>query len=118
MSSIQKLNIRSLVERALRALPERNRDVLKSRFGVGKDARETLEAIGRRYHITRERVRQIEKASLAKLRSRDEYELFNPLFERVDSFIDERGGLVMEEEILRDLVPSSQGKNQPSQTKG
>ena len=78
-----KLNIRPAVERVLRQLPERNRDILASRFGIGKESRETLESIGQRYNITRERVRQIEEASIAKLRTMPEFKELNPVFEEI-----------------------------------
>ena len=55
------------VRRSLRTLDARSRDVLTRRFGLG-GAAETLEEIGAGYGLTRERVRQIEAAALAKLR--------------------------------------------------
>jgi RNA polymerase sigma factor (sigma-70 family) len=51
---------------ALQALPERHRDVIVLRYGLEGDPR-TLEDIGRRLGITRERVRQIEVEALNRL---------------------------------------------------
>lgn len=62
---------RELVARvaaALAALPERERELLTRRFGIGTGQGETLEAIGRRWGITRERVRQLEVRALRRLR--------------------------------------------------
>jgi RNA polymerase primary sigma factor len=50
-------------------LAENERLVLRHRFGLEGDAPETLEVIGRRLNLTRERVRQIEAAGLRKLRA-------------------------------------------------
>jgi RNA polymerase sigma factor (sigma-70 family) len=50
-------------------LAENERRVLRRRFGLEGDEPETLEAIGRRLGLTRERVRQIEAAALRKLRA-------------------------------------------------
>jgi RNA polymerase sigma factor (sigma-70 family) len=50
-------------------LAENERRVLRRRFGLEGDEPETLEAIGRRLGLTRERVRQIEVAALGKLRA-------------------------------------------------
>lgn len=50
-------------------LTENERVVLRRRFGLEGDEPETLEAIGRRLGLTRERVRQIETAALRKLRA-------------------------------------------------
>jgi RNA polymerase primary sigma factor len=57
------------VERALQPLEAREREILRLRFGLGTDREYTLEEIGRRLSITRERVRQIEAKGLAKLRA-------------------------------------------------
>ena len=59
---------KAIVKKLMVALPERSRVVLESRFGLGASSeRVTLEAIGKRYGITRERVRQIELESLRRL---------------------------------------------------
>ena len=57
------------VERAMAPLNEREREVLRLRYGLGLDRELTLEEIGRRLSVTRERVRQIEAKALAKLRA-------------------------------------------------
>jgi RNA polymerase primary sigma factor len=57
------------VERAMAPLNEREREVLRLRYGLGLDRELTLEEIGRRLSVTRERVRQIESRALAKLRA-------------------------------------------------
>jgi RNA polymerase sigma factor (sigma-70 family) len=57
------------VERAMAPLNDREREVLRLRYGLGLDRELTLEQIGRRLSITRERVRQIEAAAMAKLRA-------------------------------------------------
>jgi RNA polymerase primary sigma factor len=57
------------VERAMAPLNDREREVLRLRYGLGLDRELTLEEIGRRLSVTRERVRQIEARALAKLRA-------------------------------------------------
>jgi RNA polymerase sigma factor (sigma-70 family) len=57
------------VERALAPLDEREREILRLRFGLSNDREFTLEEIGRRLSLTRERVRQIEAKALGKLRA-------------------------------------------------
>jgi RNA polymerase primary sigma factor len=52
----------------LRDLPDTERGVLELRFGLGGEEPRTLESIGRQLGLTRERVRQIEAAALARLR--------------------------------------------------
>jgi RNA polymerase primary sigma factor len=53
---------------ALRGLSEKERQVLQLRFGLGTEREHTLEEIGTRLGVTRERIRQIEMKALAKLR--------------------------------------------------
>jgi RNA polymerase primary sigma factor len=57
------------VERALEPLSDREKEVLRLRYGLGQEREYTLEEIGRRLSVTRERVRQIESRALQKLRS-------------------------------------------------
>jgi RNA polymerase primary sigma factor len=70
-----ELNIRSatLLE-ALLSLPERDRSVLVLRYGLADEDPKTLEEIGRRLGLTRERVRQIEVQSLRRLATLREME--------------------------------------------
>ena len=67
------LRTQALLE-ALASLPERERTVLVLRYGLGSDEPKTLEDIGRRLGLTRERVRQIEVESLRRLASLREME--------------------------------------------
>ena len=57
---------REAVRRAVRDLPERERRLIELRYGLDGEP-QSLEAIGRELGITRERVRQLEIESLAKL---------------------------------------------------
>lgn len=57
------------VERSLGTLTERQRDVLVLYFGIGSEHCMSLEDIGDRFHLTRERVRQIKDKAINKLRA-------------------------------------------------
>jgi RNA polymerase primary sigma factor len=57
------------VERAMAPLTDREREVLRLRHGLGLDRELTLEEIGRRLSLTRERIRQIEAKAVAKIRA-------------------------------------------------
>jgi len=52
---------------ALGGLPAREREVLRLRFGLDGEDEQTLEQIGARFHVTRERVRQMEAQALRRL---------------------------------------------------
>ena len=66
------------LHRVLRSLPEREQQVLALRYGLGKEEPQSLEEIGRRIGITRERVRQIEMAALERLAVSREIEALRP----------------------------------------
>jgi RNA polymerase primary sigma factor len=57
------------IEHVLEPLTDREKEVLRLRYGLGTDREHTLEEIGRRLSVTRERVRQIEARALTKLRN-------------------------------------------------
>jgi len=56
--------LRSVVD----ALDEREAEIIRLRFGLQGDTEMTLEAVGRKFNVTRERIRQIEQLALIKLR--------------------------------------------------
>jgi len=57
------------VERAMAPLTDREREILRLRYGLGTEREYTLEEIGRRLSLTRERVRQIEAQAVRKMRA-------------------------------------------------
>ncbi len=97
------------VKKLLKILNTRGREVLERRFGLGpKGSRETLEAIGKSYRITRERVRQIEAHALSKLCSSAAINDLQDVFAAIKNEIQNRGGVVREDifldEVSRGLV--------------
>ena len=67
--------IRDQIRRSLECLTDREKGVVVLRFGLGGQQPQTLAEIAEHYGISRERVRQIEKEALAKLRKSDLIEL-------------------------------------------
>lgn len=62
-------SLRSEIERSLSTLSERQKDVIKLYFGIGVDHPMSLEDIGEKFDLTRERVRQIKDKAINKLRT-------------------------------------------------
>jgi RNA polymerase primary sigma factor len=60
--------LRGHIDAVLASLGERERDVVRMRYGLVDGEQHTLEQVGRAFGVTRERVRQIEAKTLAKLR--------------------------------------------------
>ena len=95
---------KEVTKRLLSSLTKRGQDVLSSRYGLGsKSTKLTLDAIGKRYNITRERVRQIENHSLAAVRKSKIYKDCEPIFTELKALIVGLGGLVSEKDLLNHL---------------
>jgi len=87
----------------LGVLPERARDVLTKRYGLGADGETaTLEAIGQSYGITRERVRQIENYGIQSIQKSEEYKKHFDLFLEMQKLIDQLGGGLIAEHVFLD----------------
>jgi len=65
---VEASELRATVEKMLSLLPEKDQQIIRLRFGIGVDAALTLEEVGQRYSITRERIRQIETKALRQLK--------------------------------------------------
>lgn len=63
------LLLREQIDKVLSELSERERKVLRLRFGLDDGRSRTLEEVGREFKVTRERIRQIEAKALRKLKS-------------------------------------------------
>jgi RNA polymerase primary sigma factor len=67
-SGLMSESLKTEIERALLSLSEREAEVLKLYFGLNKEHSLTLEEIGERFNLTRERVRQIKEKAIRRLR--------------------------------------------------
>jgi len=89
------------VKKLLLALPERSRDIIVKRYGLGKNPeRMTLDSIGQIYKITRERVRQIENHAIAAIRKSKNYSEEKSSFDEIEKYISSLGGVIVEQELL------------------
>jgi len=66
---LQKSSLHTDIERVLRQLPYREREIIKKNFGIGFNP-QTLEEIAFEYNLTRERVRQLRSRALKKLQGK------------------------------------------------
>ena len=99
-------------KRLLASLPEKARDVLTKRFGLGeKTERLTLEAIGKEYGITRERVRQIESFAINLVKKSKSFEKEKAAFDELYKTVIDLGGIVSEEDLLKHLSKDDGSKN-------
>lgn len=94
-----KFDVKKIIGRLAENLSDRSKDIILSRFGIGKDNYQTLEAVGRRYGITRERVRQIEADALRHIKSPANETVVKPVVAALVDFVKSRGGVMEEGEL-------------------
>ena len=96
---------KQVTKRILSNLPPRAYEVVVNRFGITDDGeRKTLEAIGQKYGITRERVRQIENSALALIRKSEAFKSEKAVFEELKKLMHTMGAIVAEQEFLNLLT--------------
>ncbi len=104
MASQFNFKPKAVVKKLVGVLPERGQQVLIARYGLKTPEKMTLEAIGDKYGITRERVRQIENASLSNIRKSSAYKESNAVFEELKKLFVALGGFVSEEDFLNHIT--------------
>ena len=66
--AVININLKEQTAAVLQTLTDREEQVIRMRFGIGDGSEHTLEEVGQRFSVTRERIRQIEAKALRKLR--------------------------------------------------
>ncbi len=113
-TSMPKLTFKpaQVSKRLIADLPDRARDVIVSRYGLGsKTKSETLDAIGKRYGITRERVRQIENHAIKLIQESAALQRENTSFQTLEQEIRELGGVLPESMILAEFAHDEETQN-------
>lgn len=110
--SILSFKPKEVSKKLLSVLTKRSQDVITNRYGLGaKSSKLTLDAIGKKYGITRERVRQIENHSLATIRKSKVYKDLEPAFSELEETIRDMGAVISEKDLLNHLAKDASGKN-------
>jgi hypothetical protein len=102
-SGISNFEPARLVTMLLGVLKERDKMIVVHRFGLENNPVETLESIGQKYNLTRERVRQIEKDSLKLLQGKKFTELDLALQLIFDTIV-EHGNIIAEDLLIQTLL--------------
>lgn len=102
---MSNINLSQVSQKLVETLPERQRNVLVRRFNLlpskKERGKETLESIGKDYGITRERVRQIERDGILRLKSK--VKEYKQIFQSFTRYVKKIGGLKREDILLEDL---------------
>lgn len=102
-SSIQ-VNLSEVVEDMFLVLTGKEKDVIVQRFSLDNKPKRTLESIGQHFSVTRERIRQIEKIALGKLRRTVQTTKLNLVNELADRILSEHGGVLAETKLISEIL--------------
>lgn len=94
---------KAVSKKLLTTLNPRTREIVVNRYGLEKEGRMTLEAIGKTYDITRERVRQIENLALSTIKKSKEYKEHGCVFDELRAIVKDLGAVVSEEHLMRHI---------------
>ncbi len=111
MATIQ-FKPKQTTKKLLAVLPERAKEIIVKRYGLGKNTEKmTLDAIGKNYGITRERVRQIENYAITNIRKSDTYKNEKSAFSQVEDLLHSLGGVVVEDDFLGHIAKDKSIQN-------
>ncbi|MBI4050607.1 MAG: hypothetical protein HY396_01380 [Candidatus Doudnabacteria bacterium] len=99
-AALRAFNVAVLVQEFLSMLKTRERDILTARFGLENGQGETLENIGKKLDLTRERVRQIEKETFRRINQSSLSPSIQAGIELIFQVIEDRGKIARENLIL------------------
>ncbi len=93
-----------LMKRLLGLLSKKEKDVIERRFAIGHSQRETLDYIGKRYSVTRERIRQIEAVAIQKLVRISQDKSIRVLHELAQQILSTHGGVMFEDLLISEML--------------
>ena len=98
------INLQSLLDDLFMVLTEKEAMVIRRRFALQGQPKQTLEKIGKHFKVTRERIRQIEGIALSKLRRTVRTTKLNEVNELAKSILRVHGGLMREDELISQVL--------------
>ena len=103
---------KKVTKRIMSHLQDRSGDVIMNRFGLNADGKKkTLEEIGKKYNITRERVRQIEDVALNLIKKSGAFKAEQAVFDELKKLIHSLGSIVAEHELLLHISKDKNTQN-------
>jgi len=104
MSTSTKINLTQILEEIFLVLTTKEKEVVVKRFSLDNKPKQTLEKIGQHFSVTRERIRQIEKIALGKLRRTVRNTKLNIINEISDEIMKENGGVMLEKRLVAEIL--------------
>lgn len=103
------VNLQSLLDDLFLVLTDKESMVIKRRFALHGQPKQTLEKIGKHFKVTRERIRQIEGIALSKLRRTVRTTKLNDINDLAKSILRINGGVMREDELVSQVLMRVQG---------
>lgn len=102
--TFSEVNLAEIIDEMFMVLTNKEKDVIVQRFSLDNKPRRTLESIGQKFSVTRERIRQIEKIALGKLRRTVQTTRLSVVNEMADQIIKENGGVILEGKLVSKIL--------------
>lgn len=99
-----KIVVDKLVSSFLSSLPKRQQDIIDGRYGLKNGREMTLAALGSRYGVTRERIRQIQNLSLNDIRSKSSANNLDNFTNLIVAHLESVGGMRRDDMLVSDVV--------------
>ncbi len=102
---VMDFNPQQILNSLFKPLNQREVDVLTLRHGLEDNKKKTLEEIGNKFNVTRERIRQIENTALKKVRNNENLdELLRPVEVIINQTLEEHGGIMQEDSLVKKVL--------------
>lgn len=103
------INLQELLNNLFLVLTEKESAVIKKRFALQGNQKQTLEKIGKHFNVTRERIRQIESIALGKLRRTVRTTKLDEVNDLAKNILRAHGGLMREDDLVSAVLKRIQG---------
>ena len=100
----ENICLSEVIEEMFLVLSNKEKDVIVKRFSLDNQPRRTLENIGQHFSVTRERIRQIEKIALGKLRRTVQTTRLNLVNEIANEILTSNGGVLIETKLVSEIL--------------
>jgi len=100
----EKINLSEIIEDMFLVLTPKEKEVIIKRFSLDNKPKQTLEKIGQSFSVTRERIRQIEKIALGKLRRTVDNSKLSHINQIAREILETHGGVLLEKKLVSAIL--------------
>jgi len=108
-SKIGKIDLSSAIDDIFMVLTDKEREIIVRRFSLDNKPKDTLEKIGEKFQVTRERIRQIEDNALRKLRRTIDNTQVEGVIDLAKMVLKEADGVMTEDDLISKVIIHTNG---------